>query len=173
VSTKPTSPFAGLDKFLLRNTRDEREADQLAATPPDGVAQPHDQQPVSTSPPASLPAGPMEPIQAPAQASVDTRKHANKQTRLHVMPGSPQPQRSTTKVSTEHPEGLELLKYSVYFTQADLDDIEDLKIALRRKNGITCTKYNIVRQAFLDLLEDYNTHGDDSRLVRRLRNESR
>ncbi len=166
MSDKPTSPYAGLDKFLLQSTRDARETDQPSAVPRADSARARDEQPASTP----LPAGPAGPARAPGKAGPETRKHGNTQTRLHVAAALPGPRARPKQANIERPDGPELLKYSVYFTQADLDELEDLKIALRRKNGLACTKYNIVRQALLDLLDDYKAQGDDSRLVRRLRN---
>jgi hypothetical protein len=55
------------------------------------------------------------------------------------------------------------------FTDEELEALEDLKTAARRKHGVSTTKQDIVRFAVIDLLTDYDAHGEESRLVRWLK----
>ncbi len=55
------------------------------------------------------------------------------------------------------------------FTDEELEALEDLKTAARRKHGVTTTKQDIVRFAVIDLLDDYDANGAESRLIRWLK----
>ena len=55
------------------------------------------------------------------------------------------------------------------FTDEELEALEDLKTAARRKHGVTATKQDIVRFAVIDLLDDYDANGAESRLIRWLK----
>ena len=109
--------------------------------------------------PASPPP-PRTPVPVP---STDTRKHGNVDTRLHV---------PNLKEIADSQDGGNVAalpphdtKYTVYFAQAELDGLDDLKVKLRRKHDLRCTKYLLIRQAVRELLSDYEVNGEDSRIV--------
>jgi hypothetical protein len=60
-------------------------------------------------------------------------------------------------------------KYTLQFTEPELEAIEDIKLDLRRRLGMKISKIDLVRCGLGELIEDYQQHGDQSRLVQRLR----
>jgi hypothetical protein len=73
----------------------------------------------------------------------------------------PRPKRPSGRV--RHDE-----KMTVYVTSDELLDLEHARLALRRSHGLAVDRGRLVREAISLLLADYETHGDDSALVRRL-----
>ncbi|MGH3362397.1 MAG: hypothetical protein ACRDOM_08055 [Nocardioides sp.] len=62
-------------------------------------------------------------------------------------------------------------KMTVYITSDELLDLEHARLALRRSQGLAVDRGRLVREAVALVLADYETHGDDSVLVRRLTEE--
>ena len=62
-------------------------------------------------------------------------------------------------------------KMTVYVTSDELLDIEHTRLMLRRRNGLAVDRGRLVREALAMVLADFEAHGDDSALVRRLTEE--
>jgi hypothetical protein len=59
-------------------------------------------------------------------------------------------------------------KMTVYVTSDELLDLEHTRLALRRAHGLAVDRGRLVREAISLVLADFEEHGDDSVLVRRL-----
>ena len=59
-------------------------------------------------------------------------------------------------------------KMTVYVTSDELLDLEHTRLMLRRHQGMAIDRGRLVREAVAMVLADYEEHGDDSALVRRL-----
>jgi len=59
-------------------------------------------------------------------------------------------------------------KMTVYVTSDELLDLEHARLSLRRTQGLAVDRGRLVREAIALVLADYEAHGDDSVLVRRL-----
>ena len=62
-------------------------------------------------------------------------------------------------------------KMTVYVTSDELLDLEHARLALRRAHGLAVDRGRLVREAMALVLADFEAHGDDSALVRRLTEE--
>jgi len=62
-------------------------------------------------------------------------------------------------------------KMTVYVTSDELLDLEHARLSLRRVQGLAVDRGRLVREAVALVLADYEEHGDDSVLVRRLLEE--
>ena len=62
-------------------------------------------------------------------------------------------------------------KMTVYVTSDELLDLEHARLSLRRAQGLAVDRGRLVREAVALVLADYEQHGDDSVLVRRLTEE--
>jgi hypothetical protein len=62
-------------------------------------------------------------------------------------------------------------KMTVYVTSDELLDIEHTRLVLRRSHGLAVDRGRLVREAIAIVLADFEAHGDDSALVRRLTEE--
>ncbi|GAA4718434.1 hypothetical protein GCM10023349_43020 [Nocardioides conyzicola] len=62
-------------------------------------------------------------------------------------------------------------KMTVYMTSDELLDIEHARLGLRRSHGLAVDRGRLVREAVAMVLADFEAHGDDSALVRRLTEE--
>ena len=62
-------------------------------------------------------------------------------------------------------------KMTVYVTSDELLDIEHARLVLRRSHGLAVDRGRLVREAIALVLADFEAHGDDSALVRRLTEE--
>ena len=60
-------------------------------------------------------------------------------------------------------------KMTVYITSAELLDVEQARLRLRRDNALAVDRGRLVREALAIVLADYDENGDDSVLVQRLR----
>ena len=60
---------------------------------------------------------------------------------------------------------------TVYVTSDELLDLEHTRLSLRRVQGLAVDRGRLVREAVALVLADYEAHGDDSVLVRRLTEE--
>ncbi len=59
-------------------------------------------------------------------------------------------------------------KMTVYVTADELLDLEDARLALRRRHGLAVDRGRLVREAIALVLADLEEHGHDSLLVQRL-----
>ncbi|GAB3778648.1 hypothetical protein [Nocardioides ungokensis] len=62
-------------------------------------------------------------------------------------------------------------KMTVYVTSDELLDLEHARLSLRRAHGLAVDRGRLVREAVAMVLEDFEAHGQDSALVRRLTQE--
>ena len=62
-------------------------------------------------------------------------------------------------------------KYTTYFTEQEQELLDDLKIDVRRRYGHKTAKQDIIRCALADLVEDFQSHGADSRFIQRLKQQ--
>jgi hypothetical protein len=62
-------------------------------------------------------------------------------------------------------------KMTVYVTSDELLDLEHARLVLRRSHGLAVDRGRLVREAIAMALADFEAHGDDSALVRRLTEE--
>ena len=62
-------------------------------------------------------------------------------------------------------------KMTVYVTSDELLDLEHTRLALRREHGLAVDRGRLVREAVAMVIADFERHGDDSALVRRLTEE--
>jgi hypothetical protein len=62
-------------------------------------------------------------------------------------------------------------KMTVYVTSDELLDLEHTRLMLRRHQGMAIDRGRLVREAVAMVLADYEEHGDESALVRRLIDE--
>jgi hypothetical protein len=59
-------------------------------------------------------------------------------------------------------------KMTVYVTSDELLDLEHARLSLRRSHGLAVDRGRLVREAIALVLADFEAHGDDSAIVRRL-----
>lgn len=78
---------------------------------------------------------------------------------------APAPAAGRTSGRVRHDE-----KMTVYITSDELMDIEHTRLVLRREHGIAADRGRVVREAVALVLAEFEAHGDESALVRRLRN---
>lgn len=62
-------------------------------------------------------------------------------------------------------------KVTVYLTSAELLDLENARLTLRSHEGLVVDRGRLIREAVALVLADFETHGSDSVLVRRLTQE--
>jgi hypothetical protein len=62
-------------------------------------------------------------------------------------------------------------KMTVYVTSDELLDLEHTRLVLRRSHGLAVDRGRVVREALAMVLADFEAHGADSALVRRLTEE--
>ena len=62
-------------------------------------------------------------------------------------------------------------KMTVYVTSDELLDLEHARLVLRRSHGLAVDRGRLVREAIAMVLADFDAHGDESALVRRLTEE--
>lgn len=60
-------------------------------------------------------------------------------------------------------------KMTVYVTSEELMEIEQVRLQLRGRLGLAVDRGRLVREAVSLVLADFEAHGEDSALVRRLR----
>ena len=63
-------------------------------------------------------------------------------------------------------------KITVYISEDELYALEHARLVARAKHGMVTDRGRIVREAIAVLLADFEEHGAESMLVRRLRRES-
>ena len=63
-------------------------------------------------------------------------------------------------------------KITVYVSDDELLALEHARLALRGRHGLAVDRGRVVREAIAVLLADFEEHGEESMLVRRLRQET-
>ncbi|MGD9958687.1 hypothetical protein [Nocardioides sp.] len=59
-------------------------------------------------------------------------------------------------------------KMTVYVTSSELHDLEHARLVLRSTHGLAVDRGRLVREALALVLADFEAHGEDSVIVRRL-----
>ena len=87
---------------------------------------------------------------------------------VRAVADAPEPDASPRKPSgrVRHDE-----KMTVYVTSDELLDLEHTRLVLRRSHGLAVDRGRVVREALAMVLADFEAHGADSALVRRLTEE--
>lgn len=62
-------------------------------------------------------------------------------------------------------------KVTFYCTEEDLTELEKVRLALRAEHRLPADRSKIVRAALTEMLDDFDSKGSSSRLVRRLRED--
>ncbi len=107
-------------------------------------------------------------------AADDLFRKTGDQARVRAVPDSPEPEveeaDADTAPATRRPSGRVRHdeKMTVYVTSDELLDLEHVRLLLRRHQGLAIDRGRLVREAVAMVLADYEEHGDDSALVRRL-----
>ena len=104
------------------------------------------------------------PGSAPADESDKSRVRAVPDEPEQSADDAPGPKKPSGRV--RHDE-----KMTVYVTSAELLELEHARVMLRAQNGVAVDRGRLVREAVALVLADYEAHGDDSVLVRRLTEE--
>ena len=118
----------------------------------------------------SLPAADdlFRPTIAQQQAVEKERADAGKAVR--AVPDAPEETSSAAAGAVRRPSGRVRHdeKMTVYVTSDELHDLEHARLSLRRAHGLAVDRGRLVREAVALVLADFEEHGDDSALVRRL-----
>ena len=100
------------------------------------------------------------------------RRTGEKSTRVRAVPDAPEPDagEAVDAPAEKRPSGRVRHdeKMTVYVTSEELLDLEHTRLALRREHGLAVDRGRLVRAAVAMVLADFERHGDDSALVRRL-----
>lgn len=96
----------------------------------------------------AVPDSPEAPVEAPAKKSRATK-------------AEPAPKGASGRI--RHDE-----KMTVYVTADELLGIEQTRLRLRADHGLAVDRGRLVREALHLVLEEFEAHGEDSALVRRL-----
>jgi hypothetical protein len=110
----------------------------------------------------------------PRRVSMPTADDLFRPTAVHAVPDAPEPADTaeaepgqgalpTPSGRVRHDE-----KMTVYVTSDELIHIEQARLALRSGHGLAVDRGRLVREAVALVLADFDAHGDDSVLVRRL-----
>ncbi len=87
---------------------------------------------------------------------------------VRAVPDAPEPEEEP---ATKRPSGRirHDEKMTVYVTSAELMEIEQVRLRLRGMHGLAVDRGRLVREALSLVLAEFEAHGEDSALVRRLR----
>ena len=101
-----------------------------------------------------------------ARSPARARPQEDKSTNLQVAQESKPPPEAGPKKAPKHDE-----KITFYCTTDDLMALERARLTLRADHGVAADRGRIVRAALAYILEDFETRGADSVLLRGLRQE--
>ena len=108
-------------------------------------------------------------------AADDLFRRTGEESRVRAVPDAPaapdqEPEAEAEDTSKRKPSGRVRHdeKMTVYVTSDELLDLEHTRLTLRRHQGVAVDRGRLVREAIHLVLADYEAHGDDSALVRRL-----
>ncbi len=89
------------------------------------------------------------------------RPQVEKSTNLQVAEATPGPRKAPRHET----------KVTFYCTNADLTALDQARLTLRAEHGVGADRGKVVRAALSYVLEDFGARGEDSILLRRLREE--
>lgn len=92
-----------------------------------------------------------------------SRKQGEKSTNLQVA--------TSTSEAAEKKTPRHETKVTFYCTNADLTTLDKARLTLRSEHGVGADRGKVVRTALAYVLEDFETRGEDSILLRRLQEE--
>ncbi|WP_438362089.1 hypothetical protein [Nocardioides antri] len=108
------------------------------------------------------------PTADPDNPDAEPAPAAPKKAAVRAVPDAPEqpaaPKRPSGRI--RHDE-----KMTVYVTSEELMEIEHVRLLLRGQHGLAVDRGRLVREALSLVLADFEAHGEDSALVRRLRAE--
>jgi hypothetical protein len=104
------------------------------------------------------------------------RRTGEKSTRVRAVPDAPEQAASEAEADAraeKRPSGRVRHdeKMTVYVTSEELLELEHTRLALRRDHALAVDRGRLVREAVAMVLADFERHGVDSALVRRLTEE--
>jgi hypothetical protein len=107
---------------------------------------------------------------AAQQAAQKSAQHTEAGKAVRAVPDAPEESSSASAGSVRRPSGRVRHdeKMTVYVTSDELLDLEHARLSLRRSHGMAVDRGRLVREAVALVLADFEEHGDDSALVRRL-----
>ena len=98
---------------------------------------------------------------------------ASERRTVHAVPDTPpaEPEQSPDDAAAKKPSGRVRHdeKITVYVTSAELMEIEQTRLRLRGEHGLAVDRGRLVREAVGLVLADFEENGEDSTLIRRLR----
>lgn len=106
-----------------------------------------------------------EPVSAPAPVRTLAVKTAPAHAAQSVLEHPP----GTTEVKGSRPKHEQ--KVTFYCTDSDLTDLERVRLALRAEHRLPADRSRIVRAALAEILDDFESWGASSMLVRRLKED--
>jgi hypothetical protein len=91
--------------------------------------------------------------------------------KVRAVPDAPEPPAPVEEAAPKKPSGRVRHdeKITVYVTSAELMEIEQTRLRLRGEHGLAVDRGRLVREAVGLVLAEFDEHGADSTLVRRLR----
>jgi hypothetical protein len=157
---------------LFRNTAEEEPPPPPPAPPPAPplpVQQaPVQQAPVQQAPVQQAPVQQAPVQQAPVQGDMSTRRIASPETNPHAVeptsvPDGESPRRDVA-MRPKHEE-----KVTFYCTPEELTRLERARLVLRAEHRLPTDRGRIVRASLSEILDEFESRGPASSLVRRLR----
>ena len=103
---------------------------------------------------------------APVRAVPDADTDAEAEREPEAGAGKPRAAERKPSGRVRHDE-----KMTVYVTSDELLDLEHARLVLRRTHGLAVDRGRLVREAVALVLAEFEAHGEDSALVRRLTQE--
>ncbi|WP_196780989.1 hypothetical protein [Nocardioides sambongensis] len=96
------------------------------------------------------------------------RRNQGKNARVRAVPDAPE---AEGEAAEKRPSGRVRHdeKITVYVTSAELMELERTRLVLRGEHGLAVDRGRLVREALGLVLADFDAQGEDSALVRRLR----
>ena len=105
---------------------------------------------------------------AKTQETVEPWKHTTTELRKHV-PTEPINHGTVGLAKRFDLNRTPHVKYTLTFTESELEALDDAKILLRRRYDVRVSKTDIVRIGIHELLQDLEENGEESRVVRMLK----
>lgn len=106
------------------------------------------------------------------RATEDGRSTSKKKGAVRAVPDAPEPTETTETAegAAKKPSGRVRHdeKITVYVTAAELMELEQTRLRLRGDHGLAVDRGRLVREAIGLVLADFEEHGEESALVRRL-----
>ncbi len=108
----------------------------------------------------------------PRRVSMPTADDLFRPTAVHAVPDAPETVEPAEPAPGALPKPSGRIRHdekmTVYVTSDELIHIEQARLALRSGHGLAVDRGRLVREAVALVLADFDAHGDDSVLVRRL-----